>query len=166
MAPRRRYRRRITRRYVPSALSRADLKKQVRELARSKRAYRRGQYYTRRRLASFKSTASPHVRKAMRMYRVNRIGATRALARATQCSVGSLRAILRKGRGAYYSSGSRPNQTAESWAVARLASAVSGGKSATVDFAELKRGCKPTSKALRLAKRVRTRRAVKRTVVV
>ena len=33
-------------------------------------------------------------------------------------------AILHKGRGAYYSSGSRPNVTAEQWARARLASVI------------------------------------------
>ena len=35
--------------------------------------------------------------------------------------------IISKGRGAYYSSGSRPNQTADSWAYARLASVIMGG---------------------------------------
>ena len=38
-----------------------------------------------------------------------------------------------KGRGAYFSSGSRPNQTPESWALARLASALMFGKSARID---------------------------------
>ncbi len=41
--------------------------------------------------------------------------------------------ILDKGRGAYYSSGSRPNQTAESWALARLASVITGGDARKVD---------------------------------
>ena len=41
--------------------------------------------------------------------------------------------ILSKGRGAYYSSGSRPNQTADSWARARLASVIMGGKARQVD---------------------------------
>ena len=36
--------------------------------------------------------------------------------------------ILAKGMGAYYSSGSRPNQTKYSWARARLASVIIGGK--------------------------------------
>ena len=38
-----------------------------------------------------------------------------------------------KGRGAYYSSGSRPNQTAESWALARLASVIMNGGARKVD---------------------------------
>ena len=45
--------------------------------------------------------------------------------------------ILAKGRAAYASSGSRPNVTAEAWARARLASALTGGKAARVDKKEL-----------------------------
>ena len=41
--------------------------------------------------------------------------------------------ILSKGRGAYYSSGSRPNQTASSWAYARLASVIVGGPARKID---------------------------------
>ena len=52
----------------------------------------------------------------------------------------SMETILRKGRGAYYSSGSRPNQTAESWARARLASSVTGGKAAKYDYKHLEEG--------------------------
>lgn len=41
--------------------------------------------------------------------------------------------ILKKGAGAYASSGSRPNQTSYSWKFARLASALLGGPAAKVD---------------------------------
>ena len=54
--------------------------------------------------------------------------------------------------GAMYSSGTRPNQTAQSWAYARLASSITGGKSAAVDYKILENGCKSNSKALKLAK--------------
>jgi hypothetical protein len=63
-----------------------------------------------------------------------------------------LRAIVKKGEGAYYSSGSRPNQTAHSWAYARLASALTGGKAAKVDYHLVKR-CQPTKKAFQLAQK-------------
>jgi len=56
------------------------------------------------------------------------------------------RSIIRKGKGAYYSSGSRPNQTPSSWGVARLASALTSGKSALVDSHLLLKGCKKGSK--------------------
>ena len=41
--------------------------------------------------------------------------------------------ILDKGRGAYYSGGSRPNQTPSSWAYARLASVIMNGPARKVD---------------------------------
>jgi len=41
--------------------------------------------------------------------------------------------IKDKGMGAYYSGGSRPNQTPESWAFARLASVITGGAARKVD---------------------------------
>ena len=41
--------------------------------------------------------------------------------------------ILSKGRGAYGSSGSRPNTTMEAWAKARLASVLTGGNALQVD---------------------------------
>jgi len=74
---------------------------------------------------------------------------------ATGCSQKALAKIVNKGAGAYYSSGSRPNQTAQSWGIARLASAITAGKAAAVDYTILERGCKPSSKALRLAKTAR-----------
>jgi len=42
--------------------------------------------------------------------------------------------IMKKGLGAYYSSGSRPNQTAHSWAKARVYSVLFGGKAREVDY--------------------------------
>ena len=65
----------------------------------------------------------------------------------------TLEKIANKGRGAYYSSGSRPNQTAESWAMARLASAITGGNSSIVDYNLLESGCKKNSKALKMARK-------------
>ena len=41
--------------------------------------------------------------------------------------------IIDKGMGAYYSSGSRPNQTPTSWGLARLASVILNGPSRRID---------------------------------
>lgn len=41
--------------------------------------------------------------------------------------------IIKKGMGAYYSSGSRPNQTPASWGLGRLASVIMGGPSRKID---------------------------------
>jgi len=87
------------------------------------------------------------------MYGVERIAHNRELANKTKCSVAALKQIVKKGAGAYYSSGSRPNQTAQSWGIARLASSITGGKASAVDYAILERGCDhKTSRAFRLAK--------------
>lgn len=41
--------------------------------------------------------------------------------------------IIRKGKGAFFSSGSKPNQTPFSWGLARLASVIMGGNARKVD---------------------------------
>ena len=42
-------------RYVPTRLSKKDKKKQKRELNKSRKAYKKGKYYTRKKVKSFKS---------------------------------------------------------------------------------------------------------------
>jgi hypothetical protein len=145
----------INLRYLPKILTRKDKKKQYKELNKSRNLYKKGIYYTRRKMKSFPQKKSHHVTNAKKMYRVEKIGATRELSRATGCSVSSLKKIISKGEGAYFSSGSRPNQTAQSWGIARLASAITSGKSAAVDYSILEKGCRPGSKALRLAKQAK-----------
>ncbi len=81
---------------------------------------------------------------------ITRIVPSHELAKKTGCYVNALSAIVKKGEGAYYSSGSRPNQTAQSWGYARLASAITGGKSAAIDFHILEKGCRHNGKAYRL----------------
>jgi hypothetical protein len=77
------------------------------------------------------------------------------LALATGCSIPALQKIVNKGEGAYYSSGSRPNQTPQSWGLARLASAITGGKSAAVDYNIIRDGCRHTKRAFILANKAR-----------
>ncbi len=142
----------INLRYLPKALTKKDKKKQSRSLKKSRSLYKKGQYYTRPIVKSYKSKVSSHVLKARKMYGVEKIGATSELARKTGCSKKALAKIINKGAGAYYSSGSRPNQTAQSWGIARLASAITSGKAAAVDYNILEDGCKSGSEALKLAK--------------
>lgn len=126
-------------RYLPRTLSKRDRLKQLAMLRRSKRLYRKGRYYTRKRLTSFTSRRSRHLKRAATLYGTSNISSTnQLLAKRSGCSPQAMRAIVRKGEGAYYSSGSRPNQTARSWGLARLASALTGGKAAAVDFHILK----------------------------
>lgn len=142
-------------RYLPKKLSEKDNKKQFKELSKSRRLYKKGKYYTRRKLDTFVSKKSHHITNAERMYHVDKITANPELANATGCSVSALKKIVNKGEGAYFSSGSRPNQSAQSWGYARLASAITSGKAAAIDYNILEKGCRPGSKALRLAKQAR-----------
>ena len=87
------------------------------------------------------------------MYKVDSIVPSKELSLKTNCSINALKQIVKKGEGAYYSSGSRPNQTARSWGIARLASSITGGKASAVDYHILEKGCNhKTSKAFHLAK--------------
>ena len=144
---------RVPVRYIPKTLSRKDSKFVRGQLKKSRKLYKKGKYHTRKKVSSFKSKVSPHILKAKEMYKLNDIKADKNLSRATKCSVNALKKIVKKGQGAYYSSGSRPNQTGHSWGRARLASSVTGGKASAVDIKILKEGCHKNSKALKLAKK-------------
>jgi len=124
-------------------------------LQASRRAYKRGQYLSRSPLSSYPSRPSPHLEKARHLYGVENMTPTKKLAQQTGCSVDALKQIIRKGEGAYFSSGSRPSQTAQSWGLARLASSITGGKAAAVDFSILEKGCDHKKKAYRLAHQYR-----------
>ena len=140
-------------RYWPNTLSKKDRTKQRKMLLKSRKLYRANKYYTRSKLSSFKTKKSSHVANARRIYKLQNISPNTELARKTGCSLSSLQQIVKKGEGAYYSSGSRPNQTPQSWGLARLASAVTGGKAAAVDFTILEKGCNHKKKAFLLAKK-------------
>ena len=140
-------------RYLPRALTKKDRTKAKNELLKSRKAYRKHSYYTRKTLSSFHSKPSKYLGKAEKMYKVERIDATSELAKASGCSKAALAKIIQKGEGAYFSSGSRPNQTAQSWGKARLASALTAGKAAVVDYSILENGCKPGSQGLKMAKK-------------
>lgn len=140
-------------RYLPYKLSRRDKQKQRRMLLKSRKMYKQKKYYTRQSLSSYKNKTSKHILNARKIYRVNNVSPNSNLARATGCSVNSLKKIVQKGEGAYFSSGSRPNQTAQSWGLARLASSVTGGKASAIDFDILEKGCNHKKKAFLLAKK-------------
>ena len=145
----------VPQRYRPKTLSKADYRKQTRNLKKSRRLYKKGKYFQRPKVKSFKSKPSGHVENAKRMYNIDSISASAELAKATKCKRIALEKIVKKGQGAYYSSGSRPNQSAHSWGRARLASAITGGNASVIDYNTLNEYCSPSSKALRLATRRR-----------
>ena len=150
--------------YLPRRLSLKDKKLQLKQLKASRNAYKKKRYLTRKPVDSYKSKKSGHIVRAQKLYKLKNIAINSKLVNATRCSKSALLKILKKGRGAYYSSGSRPNQSAHSWGYARLASAISGGKASVIDYKILEQGCSANSKALKLAisaKQKRTRRVPK-----
>ena len=80
---------------------------------------------------------------------------TKELALKTGCTLEALQRIVKKGEGAYFSSGSRPNQTAQSWGLARLASALTAGKAAAVDYKIISEGCDHKKKAFVMANKAK-----------
>lgn len=142
-------------RYLPKSLTHKDKVKQALMLKKSRSLYKKHVYYNRKPLGSFKTKKSSHITNAMKIYKVNNIKADKELSHKTGCSVSALKRIIKKGQGAYYSSGSRPNQTAQSWGIARLASSITGGKASSVDYKIINNGCKHNKTAYRLATKSR-----------
>ncbi len=140
----------IPTRYVPKSLSAKDKQKQLAMLLKSRKLYKQGKYYTRKNV-SYKSKKSGHVERAKQMYKITSLTPNKELADKTGCSVSALQKIVKKGEGAYYSSGSRPNQTPQSWGLARLASAITSGNASKVDYAILEKGCDHKKRAFQLA---------------
>ena len=148
-----------TLKYVPVGLTAKDSLLQKKYLNLSRKAYPKGVYINRPILKSYKHRNSSHVYRATNIYGVSTMKPTRQLARTTGCKKWALEKIVRKGEGAYYSSGSRPNQTPQSWGYARLASALTGGPSSQVDYSILKKGCSKRSYPMKLANHaMKTRR--------
>ena len=142
-------------RYLPNKLTKKDKARQVRMLNKSRKMYKKGIYYSRDKVKSFKSKPSNHIKNALRIYKIDSVKPNKQLSSATGCSLSALNQIVKKGEGAYFSSGSRPNQSAQSWGLARLASSLTSGKAAAVDFDILDKGCDHNKKAFILAKKAK-----------
>ena len=141
-------------RYLPFTLSKKDKTKYKNEILKSRKLYKKNNYYTRKKINSFKSKKSNHIINAKKIYNIKNISLNNNdLVKKTGCSKFGLEKIINKGRGAYFSSGSRPNQTAESWGLARLASSITGNKASVVDNSILEKYCKKNSKALKLSRK-------------
>tara|TARA_R100000951_G_scaffold8297_3_gene7545 strand:- start:5804 stop:6184 length:381 start_codon:yes stop_codon:yes gene_type:complete len=108
--------------YAPKSLTPSDRKKQIKSIKEGK---------DRPKVKSFTSKRSSWAEKFEKKYGT-KISNTSFISKNIITKTG-IDKILDKGRGAYYSAGSRPNQTAESWALSRLASVVMGGPARRVD---------------------------------
>jgi hypothetical protein len=142
-------------RYIPTNITKKDKQNQINMLIKSKNLYKKHKYYTRKNIASYKNIKSKHILNARKIYNIKNILPNKNLSLKTGCKISALKQIVRKGEGAYYSSGSRPNQTPQSWGLARLASALTSGKAAAVDYDIIKKGCNHKKKAFILANKSR-----------
>ena len=113
----------LPKKYVPKSLTKEDKEKQVKSIKEKK---------DRPKVESFKSKRSPFVVAFEKKY--DKKITDDSFISKNIISQKGIDEILSKGRGAYYSGGSRPNQTPESWARARLASVIMNGKARKVDM--------------------------------
>jgi hypothetical protein len=111
----------MNKKYVPKSLSKADKAKQVKSIKKGtlrpkvKAPYKRSSHVVRfEKKYGFKIT-DPKVKNIISQTGINK--------------------ILEKGKGAYFSAGSRPNTTPSQWARARLASVIMNGPARKVDKA-------------------------------
>ena len=116
--------RKIPKQYIPSSLTPADRKKQEESIRKGK---------PRPKVESFKSKRSSHVVNFEKKYGVKITN--KAFIYKNIMSKKGVDLVLKRGIAAYFSSGSRPNQTPASWSNARLASVIMGGAARKVDKA-------------------------------
>ena len=89
-------------------------------------------------MPSFKSKKSKHIIDFEKKYCTN-ITDLKAVSKVTNIPISKLKKVINKGMGAYYSSGSRPNQTPHSWGYARLASVLLKNNAYNIDKHILKK---------------------------
>jgi hypothetical protein len=112
----------LPKKYVPKSLTPADRKKQIKSIKEGT---------LRPKVKSFTSKRSSHVEKFEKKYgyKINNFDRiSKEIIKRT-----GINQIIKKGEAAYFSGGSRPNQTPRSWALARLASVIMGGNARKVD---------------------------------
>ena len=122
----------LPKRYIAN-LSSQEKSKQVKAIEKSMKEYEKtGKVYTRPRIGG-ESKRSPFVKRFEELYGFPITDIKKVKQKFPSTDVET---ILSKGRAAY-ASGSRPNQTPSSWAFARLASVLTGGKALAVDKDEV-----------------------------
>lgn len=127
----------IPKRYIPKTLSKKDREKQKKAIEISKKEFEKGKFKVRPKLESFKSRESSWTKKAKEAgiagtpkKIADKLGRTE---KRKEEILKGIKEIEAKGKAAYFTSGSRPNQTPSSWARARTYSVLFGGPSRKVD---------------------------------
>ena len=127
----------IPKRYL-SGLSRKDRRTQKKNILKARKSYKSNtskknniKYVPRPKLKSFKSKKSSWTQKFHNLY--PGVKTIKDISKVVGIPKNALLQVKKKGMGAYYSSGSRPNQTAQSWGLARMYSYILGGKTRKID---------------------------------
>lgn len=124
----------IPKKYIPDSLSDKDKAKQKAQIIESKKDYPKNKYKVREKLDSFKTSTSKHIIDFRKRYpNIESMKDSKKIRDEFGISQKAIDKIISKGKGAYFSSGSRPNQNPDSWAYARLASTLLGRNACKVD---------------------------------
>ena len=121
----------VKKEYAPDSLGKKEQAKQKKAIKKSQEDYKKGKYTDRPKVKNYKSKRSSHVEKFEKKYGTKITN--KSFIFKNIISKAGVDKILSKGKGAYFSAGSRPNQTPASWSNARLASVIMGGNARKVD---------------------------------
>jgi hypothetical protein len=113
----------IPKQYLPDSLKGKDRQKQIKSIFEGKK----------RPQTKAKNRKSRHTIKFDKLYgdKIDKMKGGRSkrnLAKVSGIPFKAINDVFEKGEGAYFSSGSRPNQTPESWARGRVYAYITGGK--------------------------------------
>ncbi len=113
----------IPKRYLPDTLSKADRQKQIKSIFEKKD---RPKVKTKERKSSYTIKFNKKYGKEIDAMKGGR--SKRNVAKVSGLPYKALDEVYKKGEGAFYSSGSRPNQTKDSWGRGRMYAYIMGGK--------------------------------------
>ena len=119
--------------YVPKNLSTKEKTKQRKILKERKEKAKKG-VFVEKKLNKKKTKESSYTTRFKNKYKLSSYSLS-SIAKATGIPLKALQEVKKKGMGAYYSEGSRPNTTAVQWAMARVYSYILGGGARRVDKA-------------------------------
>lgn len=113
----------IPKRYLPDSLSPADRKKQIKSIFEGKD---RPKIDKKPRKSSWTVQFNKKYGEELKGMKGGK--SVKNIAKVSGIPEKALKEIFKKGEAAYYSSGSRPNQSASSWAYARIYAYIMGGE--------------------------------------
>ena len=113
----------IPKRYLPDTLSKSDRQKQIKSIFEKKE---RPNVKVKERKSSWTTKFDKKYGEELDAMKGKR--SKKNIAKITGIPLKAIDEVYKKGEGAFYSSGSRPNQTASSWARGRIYAYIMGGK--------------------------------------